>query len=200
MSVTVTNCNSKSTEYQMAREGVYTQLMLNSAGDRNNHFLALIISTWRVGCGVLPEWLGLSKASFYNLLDHNFPKFHFSDDFVCLTSFDKARMPEREDLVGLLMEGRTRIDENERWLAEITATACIGMDHLWQDMGLWSRKSLSELLHLNFPQLAKKNDRDMKWKKFLYKELCKKEGIYICRSPSCDVCDDYDNCFGSEEE
>jgi nitrogen fixation protein NifQ len=38
----------------------------------------------------------------------------------------------------------------------------------------------------------------MKWKKFLYRQLCLEEGIYVCRAPSCEVCKDYDLCFGPE--
>ncbi len=39
----------------------------------------------------------------------------------------------------------------------------------------------------------------MKWKKFIYKQLCITEGIYTCRAPSCEVCADYADCFGPEE-
>jgi nitrogen fixation protein NifQ len=49
-----------------------------------------------------------------------------------------------------------------------------------------------------FPALAARNDRDMKWKKFLYKQLCEREEIFICRSPSCAVCSDQRLCFGPE--
>jgi nitrogen fixation protein NifQ len=72
-------------------------------------------------------------------------------------------------------------------------------DHLWQDLGLWSRQDLSDLMVRNFPALAAKNDRDMKWKKFLYKQLCLQEGVYLCRAPSCAICCDYIRCFGPEE-
>ncbi|MCU7810980.1 MAG: nitrogen fixation protein NifQ, partial [Candidatus Thiodiazotropha sp. (ex Notomyrtea botanica)] len=75
----------------------------------------------------------------------------------------------------------------------------LGDDHLWQDLGLWQRSDLSRLMMVCFRPLARLNDRDMKWKKFLYKQLCETEGIYTCRSPSCKVCVDYDNCFGCEE-
>jgi nitrogen fixation protein NifQ len=51
----------------------------------------------------------------------------------------------------------------------------------------------------NFPTLAAKNVHNMKWKKFLYKQLCATEGVYVCRSPSCEVCADYDACFGPED-
>jgi nitrogen fixation protein NifQ len=56
------------------------------------------------------------------------------------------------------------------------------------------------MLQYNFPELAAKNEKDMKWKKFLYKQLCEAEGLYLCRAPSCDVCIDYSKCFGPENE
>jgi nitrogen fixation protein NifQ len=55
------------------------------------------------------------------------------------------------------------------------------------------------MLQYKFPHLAEKNDQDMKWKKFLYKQLCEAEGLYFCRAPSCNVCIDYPKCYGSEE-
>ena len=91
----------------------------------------------------------------------------------------------------------TKIAEDSR--AEIVTAACMANDHLWQDLGLWSRKYLSQLMTQNFPALAAKNNKDMKWKKFLYKQLCAQEGIYVCRAPSCEVCVDYAKCFGPEE-
>ena len=84
-------------------------------------------------------------------------------------------------------------------MVEIVVAANMGMDHLWQDLGLWSRDDLGTLIKTNFPPLAEKNSQDMKWKKFLYKQLCDQKGVYVCRAPSCDVCDDYDLCFGPEE-
>ena len=51
----------------------------------------------------------------------------------------------------------------------------------------------------NIAPLARRNGKDMKWKKFLYKQLCDTEGIYTCRAPSCEVCADYQNCFGPED-
>jgi nitrogen fixation protein NifQ len=84
-------------------------------------------------------------------------------------------------------------------MADIFVAGCMGSDHLWQDLGLWSRQDLSALFKHNFPVLVEKNVGDMKWKKFLYKQLCLQEGIYVCRAPSCEMCQDYWKCFGPEE-
>ena len=40
------------------------------------------------------------------------------------------------------------------------------------------------------PDTGGENDHDMKWKKFLYKQLCIQEGVYLRRAPSCAVCCD----------
>ncbi|MEZ5542388.1 MAG: nitrogen fixation protein NifQ [Pseudomonadota bacterium] len=40
---------------------------------------------------------------------------------------------------------------------------------------------------------------DLKWKKFLYKQLSMTEGVYTCRAPTCQVCTDYGAYFGPEE-
>tara|TARA_R110002095_G_scaffold212470_1_gene201679 strand:+ start:220 stop:636 length:417 start_codon:yes stop_codon:yes gene_type:complete len=74
-----------------------------------------------------------------------------------------------------------------------------GSDHLWEDLGVWNRTSLSTLLQQNIPTLAAKNSRDMKWKKFLFKQLCETKEIYICRAPSGDECADFNDCFGAED-
>ena len=84
-------------------------------------------------------------------------------------------------------------------VAETVALACLGDNHLWQDLQLASRAELSALMRRWFPALVAKNGADMKWKKFLYKQLCEREQILICKSPSCAVCCDKAVCFGPED-
>lgn len=83
-------------------------------------------------------------------------------------------------------------------IAEAVALACLGDNHLWQDLRLASRAELSALMRRWFPGLVARNHADMKWKKFLYRQLCEREQILICKSPSCAVCTDYGACFGPE--
>lgn len=85
-----------------------------------------------------------------------------------------------------------------RAVAEVIALACLGDNHLWQDLQLASRAELSALIERYFPRLAARNHAQMKWKKFLYKQLCEREEIFICKSPSCAVCVDHALCFGPE--
>jgi nitrogen fixation protein NifQ len=82
--------------------------------------------------------------------------------------------------------------------AEWLAVACLGDNHLWQDLQLPSRAELTALMNHWFPALAARNDRDMKWKKFFYKQLCDRAEISVCRAPSCAVCSDYALCFEAD--
>lgn len=116
-------------------------------------------------------------------------------------SDDSAPQPidEFDDLVDLLLDHRTVVDQESTWLAYAIATACMGSNHLWQDMGLPNRAALSELIGRYFSSLATANHGDMKWKKFFYRQLCKRAGLTLCRSPSCQSCSDFQNCFGPED-
>lgn len=107
-------------------------------------------------------------------------------------------LDEFDDLLALLLEHRSHRDELSDWLAHAVATAAMADNHLWQDLGLPSRRELSQLMQTHFAGLAERNAGDMKWKKFLYRQLCERAGLTICRSPSCGVCSDYRQCFGPE--
>jgi nitrogen fixation protein NifQ len=85
-----------------------------------------------------------------------------------------------------------------RAVAETVALACLGDNHLWQDLQLPSRAELSALMRHWFPALVARNRADMKWKKFIYKQLCEREELLICKAPSCAVCCDRGLCFGPE--
>jgi nitrogen fixation protein NifQ len=114
----------------------------------------------------------------------------------------EPRYDEIEDLVALLTEpdpqGPLSRDET-RWVAHALSQASLGNDHLWQDLHLPSRRELTALMSHWFPTLAARNDLNMKWKKFLYKQLCDRAEISVCRAPSCSVCTDHAVCFGPED-
>ena len=165
----------------------------------NDDLFARMLASWRAGHGALPDCMGLDPEIYQYLLIRHFSGYELPEQGTTRSRMDPTRAPETADLKRLLLEHRAGLDISEQWLADIVAAACMGGNHLWQDLGLWSRRELSELMQRNFPSLAAKNDRDMKWKKFLYKQLCVQEGVYACRAPSCEVCIDYSNCFGPED-
>jgi nitrogen fixation protein NifQ len=171
--------------------------MAHARGLPNDDALACMLATWCTGGGSLPADLGLETQDYHAMLERHFPHARLTQPPVEV--MDPERHPERDELRHLLFVHLAGEEMSERWIADIVVAACMAGNHLWQDLGLWSRQDLSTLMTRNFPALAAKNDRDMKWKKFLYKQLCIQEGIYTCRAPSCEVCVDYQACFGPEE-
>jgi nitrogen fixation protein NifQ len=139
---------------------------------------------------------GLSDARFKKLLNEYFLTQSLSNDAEWL---DRASPDEFDDLLALLLEHRSEASEQLAWLSLAVASAAMGENHLWQDMGLPNRKALSELMSRYFPGLAARNTGDMKWKKFFYRQLCELAEVPICKSPHCTECCDYATCFGAED-
>ncbi len=178
------------------RRARVAELMRHSRGLGNGALIAHMLAGQTLGEGVLPPGLGLEPADFDVLLDA-----HFDSRPARVETSPRsgpALQVEFPDLLAFLQAEADPAIAGSRAMARIVATACMGADHLWQDLGLPSRAELSQLMALNFPLLARANARDMKWKKFLYRELCQREGIYVCASPSCEACNDYAVCFGPE--
>jgi nitrogen fixation protein NifQ len=166
----------------------------------------VLATSWeRHGLRQLPL-TGLGAGATRHLLARWFPGLE-SDlrlDWHSLAGSARAepRADEIEELVALLCEGASTLPSDREeavWIAHALGQASLGGDHLWQDLHLPSRRQLSTLMARWFPAIATRNDRDMKWKKFLYRQLCDRAGLSICRAPSCGVCSDYAVCYGSEE-
>ncbi|MCX9154684.1 nitrogen fixation protein NifQ [Niveibacterium sp. 24ML] len=143
--------------------------------------------------GAQPLIRGLSDKAFARLCEHCMPGAPLHNGRSADSPFD-----EFDELFDLLCEHAAPRDELSTWLAATIATAAQRDEHLWQDMGLPSRRELSAILHLRFPTLAALNDRDMKWKKFFYRQLCQRAEVPICKSPNCADCSDLPLCFGPE--
>ncbi|HZV53685.1 MAG TPA: nitrogen fixation protein NifQ [Rhodocyclaceae bacterium] len=143
--------------------------------------------------GRQPLISGLSEARFQKLLNEYFVGIALSNGEAPASIAD-----EFDDILELLLEHRAEPTEPAAWLAHAVASAAMGENHLWQDMGLPSRKHLSALLQAGFPTLAARNTGDMKWKKFFYRQLCERAEVPICKSPHCAECCDYGICFGPE--
>ncbi len=111
---------------------------------------------------------------------------------------DPGVAAEVADLARLLRSGRAAHDPATARLCTVLAVGCMGYGHMWKDMGLAARAELRTLLAEAAPRLAVRNTGDMRWKKFLYRELCKSEAGYVCRAPSCDRCTGRAECFGAE--
>lgn len=176
---------------------LYSQWVGCSRGDINAIYLARMLAAQAEGHSVLNACLGLEPEDYQALLQRYFPVTDWPVPSVT-SSGSLLPVSEQEQLTGLLLSFRAARDESEVWLAQIVAAGCGGQEHLWYDLGLWSRMDLQSLLAHNFPELVRKNHLDMKWKKFLYRQLCMDSGITYCRSPSCEACSDYAECFAPE--
>ncbi|MFZ5603920.1 MAG: nitrogen fixation protein NifQ [Pseudomonadota bacterium] len=185
---------------------------VNAAQNSNHEWLSLILLAQRNGEGCLPYNLGLDFSGYTQLLQRLAVPFQTEQCAVEITAANQAlekgalrqqllemRRDEWQEIRALLLNGRRNADIAEIWLADIVAAGCLGGNHLWRDLGLPSRAALRDMLLHNFPVVALRNDRDMRWKKFFYKQLCEQQGGYVCRSPSCDQCPTYQDCFGDEQ-
>lgn len=115
---------------------------------------------------------------------------------IAVLDSKRERPDEYDDLFVLLLDHASSGEAG--YHAREIAAACLGENHLWQDMGLPDRQHLSDIFEKHFNGLYVRNSANMKWKKFLYKELCNRMEVHACRSPSCGICCDYANCFGPE--
>lgn len=150
------------------------------------------------------NFFGLTESQFNCLLDRYFPGAW--KDLFMVTPLEASaenvsfREDEIQDLVNLLLEHRANDRDETTWLAYAIATGCMGGNHLWQDMGLTGRQDITDLLRQNFTALFEKNiGSAMRWKKFLYKQLCDRAEVNLCKAPSCQVCEDYKKCFGTDD-
>jgi nitrogen fixation protein NifQ len=102
---------------------------------------------------------------------------------------------EIADVAALLAEFSSEMEPPPADLVARMAMASMGPNHLWEDLGLKSRDELNALMQRHFPRLKAMNSGNMRWKKFLYRLLCERAEVLICKSPHCEACDEYALCF-----
>jgi nitrogen fixation protein NifQ len=148
--------------------------------------------------GSLPAAVGLTPAELCELAKLSFP--HAEPLFQRLDPAETVERPEVEAcLLELLHRGSTERSRLEYLLSCMIARRAQRPHHLWQDLGLRHRRELSWLMMRHFEPLSARNKQDMKWKKFLYRLICRDEGFALCTAPSCEECDDVERCFGDEK-
>ncbi len=171
-------------------------------GDPVSRALSGVLESAAAGC--LPrfaQWLGLPPTEFRDMLDSWFPGAAAAGWEPDAPPADLAMLPcEFGDIVEMLWDGRAQDAEGNhvRWAAHALACGCFGRTHLWQDMGLSGRDDVSRLLRQTFGPVFLANTTDMKWKKFFYHRVCERLDLHPCPEPSCDGCDQFENCHGAE--
>lgn len=170
--------------------------------EKNIDFLQNIFLAQKQGRNCLPDNLGLAESEYRIVLNlvANDQKARpvKSETGQLRQELLELRAEEVKDIIQLLISQRAQNSSLEILFSKILGAGCLGSSHLWKDLGLPSREDLRVLLEINFPALAASNIKNMRWKKFFYKQLCEQEGSYVCRSPSCEQCSTYQECFGEE--
>jgi nitrogen fixation protein NifQ len=123
-------------------EAVYDRLMATRRGDPVENTLARILTSWQLGQGAMPQWLGMGEDSVIAMMAHHFPAIDAYSLIPVRDQIDPQRTEELDDLRKLLMENRSGRSDSELWMLEIVIAGCMGSNHLWQDLGLWQRADL----------------------------------------------------------
>ncbi|MGX9181687.1 nitrogen fixation protein NifQ [Mesorhizobium sp. BHbdii] len=169
----------------------------------DEHVLACVLSRAleeiNAGEATATQATGLSRADLRDVLTDRFRHLPISA-FALEEATDVEPEMEEQLLRDLLLAQARPGDPASARFAKLIARRAMRNDHLWQDLGLFNRAELSLLFATHFPTLAAGNTKNMKWKKYLYRMLCEAEGFSICTAPSCRQCNDFESCFGSEED
>ena len=169
----------------------------------DTHVLACALSRSLVEVGAggtFADSLGLSLQEVLDLSRERFPGLCERLLQLPITAAEPDIVADERMLREILRAYCSDSSPLTRALPAIIARRAQQPHHLWQDLGLRNRRELSWLMERHFAGLAARNQRDMKWKKFLYRMICRDTGYTLCVAPSCEECGDYDACFGDETD
>jgi nitrogen fixation protein NifQ len=182
-------------------DSVYQFLVRGNASETAEGFdlhvtaciFSLAIAESSFGQRSLSATTGLDPIDLAAVIEEFFPH------VAWLTSDEPVlRGADEVCLLDLLKQCATDGTVLQTWLAAMIARRAQSPNHLWQDLGLRNRSELSRLMVRHFRPLAARNTSDMKWKKFLYRMICRDAGYSLCTAPSCSECCDFEVCFGDE--
>jgi nitrogen fixation protein NifQ len=188
----------------MTPDAMYTQLINANAATAcdpfDGHVLACVFAAAADECragGSFTGALGICGSALRRNIERYFPQAlgrleAFGLDVEPTVNEDERCLRE------LLWRFRTAQSPINSLLTFLVARRATRPNHLWQDLGLANRGELSKLMQRHFVALARRNDLDMKWKKFFYRMICRDDGFSMCVAPCCSECGDFDGCFGSE--
>jgi nitrogen fixation protein NifQ len=170
----------------------------NIDGDANfdRHVLASILALASSEGGSLAAQAGLTEVELGDLFSNCFAAQGIESSGASAGSSVDA--DEIEIVRELLLENRSSEGDCGRWLAGMIARRAMEPNHLWEDLGLRDRSELTRLIARHFAPLARRNDKNMRWKRFIYRMMCENDGFVMCSTPVCTNCADYELCYGAE--
>ena len=159
-----------------------------------------ILESYQTGKTALPLYMGLNQNGYDALLlamglESVTLSLEVESKLQLRLELLNMRIGELEELEKLLVESLNPDVTFGSEMVTALASACLGSQHLWRDLGMPERPRLTALFRDYFPLLHAKNVNNMRWKRFLYRQLCENGGDYVCRSPSCEECASYSECF-----
>jgi nitrogen fixation protein NifQ len=171
--------------------------------DSLERFWLPIVQQYLLGNTALPSFLGLEEADYYCLIDtlgisdndeiHTLPARQIRSELLAMRSDECQQVYDL--LYQHIASSTQHLADEAEMMAQVITAGCMSSSHLWHDLGLPERPRLSQLFGYYFPTLKQLNDKNMRWKRFLYKQLCENGGDYVCRAPSCEACTSYAECF-----
>lgn len=186
---------------------VYRALMDSSApagvAAEDRHLFACLLAVASQEPHETSEALGLPAEEFGAVLGQFFPA--VDPAFLAEHSSAVASLPPEinPEVLKILLSHVPRDSHGKRvasseWLAKIIAARAAHPGHLWTAMGLFERPQLTASIRRHLPTLAAANNKGMRWKRYLFKQVCDLHGGMLCKSPNCGMCSDYGLCFPKE--
>lgn len=168
----------------------------------DRHLFACLVASadlepWPTAAG-----LGLAEADLALLVDTLFPgaKVPWRDKPDAAGPPPEPNPDIRALLAFHLPKGADpHLRQRAAWFAAALTARAAHPGHLWVAMGLFERPELSAAIGRLLPSLARANHNNMRWKRYLFKQLCDLGGGNLCKSPDCGLCSDYALCFAPEE-
>lgn len=149
------------------------------------------------------EAIGLTDSDVETLLRTFFPA--VGPDLLADRQGARPISPPEinEEVLSLLLEHVPTTQDPQRisvatYLCHILAARAAHPGHLWVAMGLFDRTELTAAIRRHLPTLATANNQNMRWKRYLYKQVCDRNGGTLCKAPSCGACSDYFLCFADD--
>ncbi|MDR3602155.1 MAG: nitrogen fixation protein NifQ [Desulfosporosinus sp.] len=172
--------------------GVRERLMAcKGEGDEFDRYVvscALATAMAEVDYHPLTEALGLARSTIAEILEKMFPGSYSIDELVPQNANTGEDAPAEPVLRDMLIANRTSATPLESWVAHIFIRRCQVGDHMWRSIGLFSRNELTEAMLRYFKPLAVKNIYDLKWKRFIYRQMREENNLDLEKYPYCENC------------
>lgn len=187
-----------------ANEPLYATLIQSPKPEHiaceDRHLFACLLSVAARSPLALTAALGLEQETIVAILQRFFPAIEYSSLLDFSAPVTKQPGEKNAEVLSIILSHLSdHAAEPALWLAHILTARAAQPGHLWVSMGLFKRTELSAAIRRHLPSLAAANHQNMRWKRYLFKQVCDRNGGTMCKSPNCGICSDYALCFAEDE-